>query len=459
MPGINEMHVDVFSPSFLGGDMVSGNVIIQLGEEFPAVNDLVIVLSGAERVMFQEKQSQSQSSSTSEGDDPGPIKTQQIKNTLFSNRKMLMEIHGPMSAGRYIIPFMIPLPPNLPCTCKFNGGDWKIGTGFKAMVSFKVKAILAGISPQLAGGASLRSATLQIRPTTTTAPKIALLQHRVRLVVNEHLDRVKMINTCTSTRPFHKGELSMTASLDNHTYFPGERILVKLNVNSSVTKPTSSINVHVDHTLDMCVGDGAMAHTKQLRTKVAGGIQHHPPFEPCYLGTRYIPFSLPTTLQPSTKSKHIKSSYELIVELEVPGNSIPIAFTLLAPHFMFGRPSIPMQQALSSLGNQSGLAVSPVSTGVTQAPSTPIPPEIRERPSWQPDSQATGCNQCGLHFSVLTRKHHCRHCAMIFCNKCAARKTPIANLKYTNAVRVCDTCFPAAQRGGVKRSFEVLQHL
>ncbi|CCF58913.1 hypothetical protein KAFR_0F03170 [Kazachstania africana CBS 2517] len=34
---------------------------------------------------------------------------------------------------------------------------------------------------------------------------------------------------------------------------------------------------------------------------------------------------------------------------------------------------------------------------------------------WVPDSQRTNCKKCGKKFTVVERKHHCRHCGEIFC--------------------------------------------
>lgn len=69
---------------------------------------------------------------------------------------------------------------------------------------------------------------------------------------------------------------------------------------------------------------------------------------------------------------------------------ISLPFTVLAPRYLFR--SIPPQPQ----------------------PDLKVPPEIRERPPWQPDNEVSGCNLCGLHFTVVTRRHHCRHCAKVF---------------------------------------------
>ncbi|KAJ3016554.1 UNVERIFIED_CONTAM: hypothetical protein HDU68_012154 [Siphonaria sp. JEL0065] len=70
---------------------------------------------------------------------------------------------------------------------------------------------------------------------------------------------------------------------------------------------------------------------------------------------------------------------------------------------------------------------------------------------WTADSSTSTCSQpsCSTKFGVITRKHHCRCCGMIFCGKHSAKKMKLslASHQYdVNGVetRVCDGCFTAA---------------
>ena len=40
--------------------------------------------------------------------------------------------------------------------------------------------------------------------------------------------------------------------------------------------------------------------------------------------------------------------------------------------------------------------------------------------SWQKDSEVHTCQFCKTKFGVFTRKHHCRNCGGIFCDKCSS---------------------------------------
>lgn len=60
-------------------------------------------------------------------------------------------------------------------------------------------------------------------------------------------------------------------------------------------------------------------------------------------------------------------------------------------------------------------------------------------PFWVND-QEVDCCECNLQFSMLLRKHHCRHCGKIFCKSCCSMKRTIAKFGYFDAVLVCSSC-------------------
>jgi hypothetical protein len=39
-------------------------------------------------------------------------------------------------------------------------------------------------------------------------------------------------------------------------------------------------------------------------------------------------------------------------------------------------------------------------------------------PAWQEDSSAGRCGECGVKFTLFTRRHHCRRCGLIYCGNC-----------------------------------------
>jgi len=63
------------------------------------------------------------------------------------------------------------------------------------------------------------------------------------------------------------------------------------------------------------------------------------------------------------------------------------------------------------------------------------------RPIWQPDEEALKCNKCKSTFSTINRRHHCRHCGLVFCGTCSTWQCIIPKFAYHTPVRVCEKCW------------------
>ncbi|KAG8199590.1 hypothetical protein JTE90_009427 [Oedothorax gibbosus] len=59
-------------------------------------------------------------------------------------------------------------------------------------------------------------------------------------------------------------------------------------------------------------------------------------------------------------------------------------------------------------------------------------------PEW---ADGNCCHRCRTQFTVVQRKHHCRNCGQIFCNKCSSRSCPIPRFGIEKDVRVCEACW------------------
>uniref|UniRef100_A0A1I7YAF0 Hepatocyte growth factor-regulated tyrosine kinase substrate n=1 Tax=Steinernema glaseri TaxID=37863 RepID=A0A1I7YAF0_9BILA len=51
------------------------------------------------------------------------------------------------------------------------------------------------------------------------------------------------------------------------------------------------------------------------------------------------------------------------------------------------------------------------------------------------------CFRCRAQFGILTRKHHCRACGQVFCDRCSGKQMILPNFGIEKMVRVCDTCY------------------
>ncbi|KAK3787016.1 hypothetical protein RRG08_037295 [Elysia crispata] len=70
---------------------------------------------------------------------------------------------------------------------------------------------------------------------------------------------------------------------------------------------------------------------------------------------------------------------------------------------------------------------------------------LSKEPPW---SDGEMCLECGIKFSIKTRKHHCRHCGRLLCSKCSSKDMPIVKFNITKPTRVCDICFDVLSIGG-----------
>ena len=46
---------------------------------------------------------------------------------------------------------------------------------------------------------------------------------------------------------------------------------------------------------------------------------------------------------------------------------------------------------------------------------------------WQPDEEASACRACGVRFSLVTRRHHCRRDGKVYCGACTSKRVPLAS--------------------------------
>jgi hypothetical protein len=57
-------------------------------------------------------------------------------------------------------------------------------------------------------------------------------------------------------------------------------------------------------------------------------------------------------------------------------------------------------------------------------------------PVWVPDDFSKHCQKCGVPFTFLRRRHHCRLCGALVCNECSSNRKLIPT--ESKPVRVCD---------------------
>lgn len=72
-------------------------------------------------------------------------------------------------------------------------------------------------------------------------------------------------------------------------------------------------------------------------------------------------------------------------------------------------------------------------------------------PQWV---EGDNCYRCKSTFSLVQRKHHCRCCGQIFCDKCSAKTSTIPKFGIEKEVRVCDDCYGRLNKTATKPGLE-----
>jgi hypothetical protein len=74
-----------------------------------------------------------------------------------------------------------------------------------------------------------------------------------------------------------------------------------------------------------------------------------------------------------------------------------------------------------------------------QVKARSVPPRV----PWAANDSRRDCQICRTSFTLFNRRHHCRKCGGLVDQKCSLNFVKLRELGYTEAVRVCDTCFRA----------------
>ncbi|KJH49689.1 VHS domain protein [Dictyocaulus viviparus] len=62
-------------------------------------------------------------------------------------------------------------------------------------------------------------------------------------------------------------------------------------------------------------------------------------------------------------------------------------------------------------------------------------------PDWHDGPECYRGSSCRSEFSLFNRKHHCRACGQIFCDRCSTKEIPLPQFGIEKEVRVCDACY------------------
>lgn len=75
-----------------------------------------------------------------------------------------------------------------------------------------------------------------------------------------------------------------------------------------------------------------------------------------------------------------------------------------------------------------------------------IKPHFEEKDHWVPDEAVGKCTSCEVNFGAFVRRHHCRNCGDIFCDKCSQGRAALTADEQAQPVRVCNKCMEEVTR-------------
>ena len=81
---------------------------------------------------------------------------------------------------------------------------------------------------------------------------------------------------------------------------------------------------------------------------------------------------------------------------------------------------------------------------------------LKGKDHWILDSKAKTCYNCEHNFTTFRRRHHCRYCGNIFCNKCLIKKYNLLHEKKIK--KICKECLKHFTRQENSGSIKDLIH-
>jgi hypothetical protein len=66
---------------------------------------------------------------------------------------------------------------------------------------------------------------------------------------------------------------------------------------------------------------------------------------------------------------------------------------------------------------------------------------------WEPDAASKTCRVCGVRYTLLRRRHHCRRCGRLVCQNCSKARLALREER-SRKVRVCSACSGDIGAGG-----------
>jgi len=383
----------VLPPLLTAGEVLCGTVVVNITTP-TYVKAIAISVKGHEKMKIVEPQMKA---------DKQELAKRKNDRHVVKEKIIIQPVETTLPVGQFNYPFSFNTTHTFPSTLQYHIGEKGKGTYVKSMITYHVTGIVQ------------------------TGVHKGDLKARVPLVLNAPVNNPTQAVKAKGVKEFltESGSLSVSATLNKSFYYPGETIIARLKANSTAVTPTAAVKVDLSHDLQLSGHDNHVPFIRKFSNVVKR--ETFAGFEPCFYGDRYVALQVPFACPPSSLGQIVTSTHTVLVTCDIRGAfdlMLRLPVTILAPYFYFQQSKPSMPPALSP------------------------PSSVSIRPRWQPDVEAAICTRCSKKFWLLERRHHCRHCGMVFCGACCGMKMPIEKLKYRVPVRVCLGCADTARAGG-----------
>jgi hypothetical protein len=218
----------------------------------------------------------------------------------------------------------------------------------------------------------------------------------------------------TITYSITPGSVVIRASSDKEAYYPGENILLHLNIASTLRHRIVAINMDVRNFAKVELPGIPMLNCETIGV----GTDDSVVIEPGGSLERSWPVEIPRNAWASVLLEKASVGVYVDVSLVVEG--------LLAGDSTLRLPFIVLLQKPSQRLEY-------------KAPADPAP-NPKSIP-WMLDEETNVCCVCANKFSMIARRHHCRNCGMVVCSKCSPKIINVDSYGQ-KPQRVCTNCAP-----------------
>jgi hypothetical protein len=280
----NEVNIYFDKPYYLGGEVVTGKVVVNLRSGVKA-NHLAVKFVGKEKtkientVHYQDAQ----------GNPQSRRETHTEKKEFFKQQFILQQFAGGMIApGMYTLPFQYQLPVDLPGVFY---DDWKEHDGdkVKGAIMYKVKVCL-----DIKGSDLEDKEFLIVNSAFTKVPK----------AIVEKKDKKFLFGG--------SGKLTMTAMIAKDVFLPGETVYIKLEANNESKKEVRKFKVKLMRTVKIKAQGRTVVSVREIQRKQFPGVQ------PKNKSEQMLDLALAPQTFPSSVGKLVSCEYHLDIEADVP---------------------------------------------------------------------------------------------------------------------------------------------